>query len=41
VLDFNLLEKVYGCTLLVDKSPLGDYHRVHLVPGRYLTSRSS
>ncbi len=41
VLDFNLLEKVYGCTLLVDQSPLGDYPRVHLVPGRYLTPRSS
>jgi iron complex transport system ATP-binding protein len=36
VLDFNLLEKVYGCPLLVDDSPLGDYPRVHLVPGRYL-----
>jgi iron complex transport system ATP-binding protein len=41
VLDFALLEKVYGCTLLVDKSPLGDYPRVHLVPGRCLTPRSS
>jgi iron complex transport system ATP-binding protein len=37
VLDYALLEKVYGCTLLVDKSPLGDYPRVHLVPARYLT----
>lgn len=36
VLDFQLLEKVYGCTLLVDQSPLGDYPRVHLVPRRYL-----
>ncbi len=36
VLDFALLEKVYGCTLVVDQSPLGDYPRVHLVPGRYL-----
>ena len=36
VLDFNLLEKVYGCPLLVDQSPLGDYPRVHLVPGRYI-----
>ncbi len=36
VLDYALLEKVYGCPLLVDKSPLGDYPRVHLVPGRYL-----
>jgi iron complex transport system ATP-binding protein len=37
VLDYATLEKVYGCTLLVDKSPLGDYPRVHLVPARYLT----
>ena len=36
VLDYAILEKVYGCPLLVDKSPLGDYPRVHLVPGRYL-----
>ena len=36
VLDYALLEKVYGCTLLVDQSPLGKYPRVHLVPGRYL-----
>jgi len=41
VLDFALLEKVYGCPLLVDQSPLGDYPRVHLVPGRYLMPRSS
>lgn len=36
VLQFNRLETVYGCTLLVDQSPLGKYPRVHLVPGRYL-----
>ena len=36
VVDFALLEKVYGCTLLVDESPLGNYPRVHLVPKRYL-----
>jgi iron complex transport system ATP-binding protein len=36
VIDFALLEKVYGCTLLVDESPLGRYPRVHLVPKRYL-----
>jgi ABC-type cobalamin/Fe3+-siderophores transport system ATPase subunit len=36
VVDFALLEKVYGCTLLVDESPLGKYPRVHLVPKRYL-----
>lgn len=36
VLDFKLLEQIYGCPLLVDDSPLGDYPRVHLVPGRYI-----
>jgi len=36
VIDFDLLEQVYGCTLLVDESPLGKYPRVHLVPRRYL-----
>jgi iron complex transport system ATP-binding protein len=41
VLDFNLLEKVYGCPLLVDQSPLGEYPRVHLVPGRYLVGSSN
>ncbi len=38
VLDFALLEQVYGCPLVVDQSPLGQYPRVHLVPKRYLTS---
>lgn len=36
VIDYELLEQVYGCELLVDESPLGDYPRVHLVPQRYL-----
>ncbi|MGD9249466.1 MAG: ABC transporter ATP-binding protein [Desulfobacteraceae bacterium] len=36
VIDYDLLEQVYGCRLLVDRSPLGDYPRVHLVPKRYL-----
>lgn len=40
VLDFALLEKVYGCTLVVDESPLGNYPRVHMVPGRYLNSKT-
>jgi iron complex transport system ATP-binding protein len=39
VIDFALLEQVYGCTLLVDESPLGKYPRVHLVPRRYLGIR--
>ena len=36
VIDYDLLEQVYGCKLLVDQSPLGEYPRVHLVPRRYL-----
>jgi iron complex transport system ATP-binding protein len=36
VLEFSRLEAIYGCALLVDRSPLGDYPRVHLVPGRHL-----
>ena len=36
VIDYNLLEQVYGCKILVDQSPLGDYPCVHLVPRRYL-----
>ena len=37
VLTFETLEQAYDCTLLVDKSPLGDAPRVTLVPGRFLT----
>jgi iron complex transport system ATP-binding protein len=36
VIRYDLLEKVYGCPLVVDQSPMGDYPRVHLVPKRYL-----
>jgi iron complex transport system ATP-binding protein len=36
VLNFETLEEAYGCTLLVDKSALGDFPRVTLVPGRML-----
>jgi iron complex transport system ATP-binding protein len=32
VLTFELLEEAYGCTLVVDRSPLGDYRRVNPVP---------
>lgn len=35
VLTYSALEEAYGCPLLVDKSPLGDYSRITLVPGRY------
>jgi iron complex transport system ATP-binding protein len=37
VLTFELLEEVYGCPLLVDRSPLGNYPRVHQVPQHHLT----
>jgi iron complex transport system ATP-binding protein len=36
VLDFGTLEQAYGCVLLSDKSPLGPFPRITLVPGRYL-----
>ncbi|CAB1061278.1 Vitamin B12 ABC transporter, ATP-binding protein BtuD [Olavius sp. associated proteobacterium Delta 1] len=35
VLSFRKLEQTYGCRLLVDESPLGQFPRVTLVPGRY------
>lgn len=38
VLTFETLEKVYGCTILVDESPLGKMPRITLVPRRYITS---
>ena len=36
VLSFEKLEETYGCKLLVDESPLGEFPRVTLVPGRYI-----
>jgi iron complex transport system ATP-binding protein len=36
VLTFKILEKTYGCILLVDESPLGGVPRVSVVPGRFL-----
>ena len=36
VLTFQTLEKAYGCPLLVDKSPLGDFQRVTLVPQKFI-----
>jgi iron complex transport system ATP-binding protein len=35
VLTYKTLEKAYGCTLLVDESPLGKFPRVTLVPRKY------
>lgn len=40
VIRYDLLEAVYGCPLVVDQSPTGEYPRVHMVPRRYLTSHS-
>lgn len=34
VLTFPVLEAAYGCVLLTEKSPLGDFPRVTTVPGR-------
>ncbi|MEJ5348369.1 MAG: ABC transporter ATP-binding protein [Desulfosoma sp.] len=39
VFTFQTLEETYGCVVLVDKSPLGNFPRVTLVPKRYLESR--
>lgn len=36
VFTFQTLEETYGCVVLVDKSPLGRFPRVTLVPRRYL-----
>ena len=36
VLTFQILEDVYGCTLLIDESPLGKFPRVTLVPGKFM-----
>jgi iron complex transport system ATP-binding protein len=36
VLTFQTLEAAYGCTLLVDESPLGGFPRVTPVPGRLM-----
>ncbi|MFW6333799.1 MAG: hypothetical protein ACOC0W_00915 [Desulfosalsimonas sp.] len=38
VLTYAMLEKAYGCPLLVDKNPLGPMPRVTPVPGRYIRS---
>jgi iron complex transport system ATP-binding protein len=35
VLTYKTLEETYGCTLLVDESPLGHFPRVTLVPRKY------
>jgi cobalamin transport system ATP-binding protein len=36
VLNYKTLEEAYGCTLLVDESPLGKFPRVTLVPKKYM-----
>lgn len=40
VLTFDTLEKAYGCTILVDKSPLGAFPRVTPVPKRIIEETS-
>jgi len=35
VLDYAILEEVYGCPLLVDESPIGRFPRVSLVPKKF------
>ncbi len=41
VLTFETLEKAYGCTLLVDESPLGKFPRVTPVPGKFMQRTQS
>jgi iron complex transport system ATP-binding protein len=36
VLTFETLEEAYGCCVLVDRNPLGDFPRIMPVPGRLL-----
>ena len=36
VITYQALEKAYGCTLLVDESPVGEYPRVTLVPQKHM-----
>jgi iron complex transport system ATP-binding protein len=36
VITYQALEKAYGCTILVDESPVGDYPRVTLVPQKHI-----
>ncbi|MFO8084586.1 MAG: ABC transporter ATP-binding protein [Desulfobacterales bacterium] len=38
VLNYETLEKAYGCTLLVDQNPLGNFPRITPVPKRYIHS---
>jgi iron complex transport system ATP-binding protein len=38
VLSYRRLEETYGCKLVVDKSPMGGFPRITLVPGRYMES---
>jgi iron complex transport system ATP-binding protein len=36
VVTYQALEKAYGCTILVDESPIGEYPRVTLVPQKHM-----
>jgi iron complex transport system ATP-binding protein len=38
VLNYKTLEQAYGCPLLVDQSPLGNFPRITLVPKRFIKS---
>ncbi|MBW2366868.1 MAG: ABC transporter ATP-binding protein [Deltaproteobacteria bacterium] len=40
VLTFDTLEETYGCTILVDESPMGKFPRITLVPRRYLQNQT-
>ena len=38
VLTYRTLEEAYGCTLLVDESPIGKFPRITLVPEKFIPS---
>jgi iron complex transport system ATP-binding protein len=38
VLKYDILEKAYGCTIVVDQSPLGNIPRVSPVPQKFISS---
>ena len=40
VLTYKTLEEAYGCTILVDKSPVGGYRRINLVPQKNMIADS-
>ena len=40
VLHYEVLEEVYDCKLLVDRSPLGNFPRITVVPHKFVQRES-